>query len=107
MGPENEKPSAARVAFLPFSFLFEDFVKGAKTLVTGGRDVAALDCLNDGAALLFGVTALGVAAGPAFQVGNKLAESVGQVVLGKKIKSLKIEERKAGCIGKIAAIRIA
>ena len=76
--------SFPRVSFInflfPLFFLFENVIEGAEGGVAALGDLAFFDGLDDGAALLFGVATLGVAAIPVFKIGQKLAKSVGQVV---------------------------
>ena len=63
---------------------------------------AVLNGGEDGATVLFGVGALGVAALP--DVGRKLPECEWEILFFKKVEAFKIQHRKAGGVGKIAAI---
>ena len=70
--------------------------------MTGAGDVSLFDRLYYGAAVLFGVGALGVSALP--DIPLKIPHSVNKLILFKEIKALEVQHRKSRSVCDIAAI---
>ena len=89
----------AKANFLfPRFLFFENGVHGAVAIVTGLRDLAGSDGVNDRAAFLAEVCAIGIAT--LTEVGSKVAHGGSKVVERKKVEACKVEHTEARGIGK-------
>lgn len=81
----------------PRLLLLQHSVERAEAVMPRGRDIAALDGLDDGAALLTEVGAIGIAA-PA-NIGREIAHRGREVIEGEEVEAGEVEHAEAGGIG--------
>ena len=86
----------------PFGFLLQHLVKRREAFVARGRDLSFFHRLQNSASLLPCVGAFCISARP--DIGQKLAEGSGQILLFKKVESLKVQHGKAGGVRKKSAV---